>query len=160
MRYTEITLWDFIKHPSLFFSRSMNYFTNWVLLLILFYKFTYRYFDLHILVLFITFVSCFIVFIYPRYFQFIDKENQSVATVGGAGAHLLNIVFHVVPLVLVFIWVPRSASRDYLPQLNAIVLLLIYIILYNPEVIYGIKSDIVVVFLVLSVLTVSALYRD
>lgn len=155
----EITIWELIKYPKMFWARSFEFFTNWVLLLVVLNKWTSRLFDLHTLVIFITLTSSFITLIHPKCFIFKD-EHGTVYIVRGSGAHLLNIVFHVLPMLYVLLFVKYEPNPNMLKELNSFVLIFIYICIYHPEKIYRIKIEIIILFYVIAFLIVKSIYKD
>jgi hypothetical protein len=113
------------------------FFTFWVIILVIFHKYTHRYFDL----LYLTFITCviglYLSFIHPQEYNFIlfDK-NYSFKTLDKF--IIVDLIFHI----LVFVYIFNIYNHKFkisVPFLNSLLIILLYAISVNLHKVYNIR---------------------
>lgn len=110
-------------------------------LLVLFAPYVYKYIDLMFLSSCVCVIGLYISYISPGYFNVPFEDNIRVT---GITKIIIDFVFHVMPLIYVYIF-----YRDYyLKNLNinsAIILVVLYAIFVDIEAIYNTNIEIVTI---------------
>lgn len=120
---------------------TFKYFTVWAIILAgLFYIGKLEYYQ-NSLLLISTIVSIWgfvIIYYYPRYFKLpyfdfeVSKDNHHLAK-------FADLILHQVPLVLILLKYKRGAPGD--PLILGLVVACLYLILNNPNKVYGFKCN-------------------
>lgn len=123
----------------------LSFLTNINLLLVLFYKYTARYIDLHLLCLIVAFVSFGITYIYPRkvYVTWIDNSISIFETT--TPRVLIDVTMHWLPLLFVLYAIPFSKSIQKITL--TFFLIISYSIIFNAPKLY--KFDIKITFILI-----------
>lgn len=103
----------------------LAFLTNINIILVVFYKYTAKYIDLHLLCLIVAFVSFGIAYVYPRK-TYIQWSNGSAMIVDTNGKNMfVDLAMHWTPLIFVLLVVPKTKS------IQKITLTFFSIILYS-----------------------------
>ena len=112
-------------------------FTTWLVLLILFYKFTSKFIDLLLLALCVFCACIYISYIYPRKYDItvfgIQQEYSGYWLIIPDIIHLL--------LLLAAIYIINIYGTNIYKIIGSISLLYIYILCFNIEKLYGISKE-------------------
>lgn len=159
MLQQKITIRDLLLQPRLmyiFIKRVPQFFTNWFLVVILLNYYVSRVIDIHFLAFFVCLTFLYIQYITPRQLFVIDNNTRYL--IEDLDLLLISVIFHIIPLVYVLIYIPFNTKDAYLRITNAILLLLVYINIYNPETVYNVSSNVFITSFVLSFAIVNILY--
>lgn len=144
---------------SQFYFRQMSYLTYWVVVFIIFHKYTHIFFDLHLLTLFTFTGGTYIFYYIPGYLPV--YKNNKVYKWRDWKLHLTHIVTHILPLCFI-VWLygvcPHKTfqKNELLKSLFSICLLFIYYLFTNYTKIYHIqKRDIVVIVILTFIVYIS-----
>lgn len=149
---TSVNFYDYVASP-------FKYFTAWVFVLVVFHKWTFRFFNLMFLSLSVLVVSMYISYVDPKYFKYILIRNK-VSTEGngtvtnvvyhikGNTKIILDVIYHILPFIFV-VWKYGLYYMKYdvaysLSMSNAVLLIMIYIVLFNVEQVYDLNEYIFV----------------
>jgi len=118
--------------------------TAWSFALILLHKWTYRYINLLFLSGTVLVLALYISYIKPGYIKYHDLQGSYKIT--GHVKVTIDLLFHCLPFV--FVWFKYGKYygghrvKWSIATSNASVLLLIYLIMFNPKEIYDANNDV------------------
>lgn len=116
------------------FTNVHLFFTLWVLLLMVFYKYTLEYFDMLYLVLIVFCIGCYVSFIDPRYYvAYVFGEEYKFE---GLARFCCVDMIHLMLLMVVLCNKVFTDDRNIYKTLNSILLVIIYIGMIDPVQIY------------------------
>lgn len=125
------------------------FFTNINILLVIFYKHTSLFIDLHFSCLVVALVSFGITYICPREVVLqIDNKREYVFHTGSIMSYVVDIIVHWVPLVFVFMVVP--ISKNVLLTVRTFAYIILYLIIVQAHELYNFDIFLTVIFLVLA----------
>ena len=136
----------------------LTYYTTFNFIIVLLYKFTAPYIDLHLSALITAFVSFGICFIHPREWIIpLDDEHQMYISVkdGDIYVYARDIFVHWVPVILVFLLVPIKTS--YAKTTCTFFLSIFYLVFFNAPDLYGFDMYISLVLAILAMVVRFAL---
>lgn len=114
-----------------FIIASLKFLTIWNIILIVFYKYTSEYIDLHLLSLVVALVSSGIFYVQPKYLDIIVDGKKIVFSVSKQTVvfYFLDFLFHWLPLIVVLMIVPLQQMDER--SILTIVILYFYLISAN-----------------------------
>ena len=120
---------------SLFYLTSINF------LLVIFSHFTHKYINLLFTSLFVFMGGMYVSYINPGYFIQIGENNEK-KEIFGFQKFIYDSVFHVLPLVYVFIMYRKYYSLN--PSItSAIILIILYLCLVDVKKIYNTDENVI-----------------
>ena len=118
------------------------------LLLVIFYKYTAKYIDLHLSCLIVAFVSFGITYIKPREVRYVVDEKHQYVFKTNSVNWIWDFILHWVPLIFVLIVVPVSRSNLKIVRTFAIIIL--YMLVTRAPDMYNFDSPMSIVFCILA----------
>lgn len=120
------------------FTNIHYFFTTWVVILVIFHKYTHKYLDL----LYLTFVTCliglYISYIHPQKYDFIlNYKNYTIKSLDKF--ILVDLLFHIIAFLFIFAKYNHKFELN-IPFLNSICIILLYSISMNLYQVYGIRQ--------------------
>jgi len=131
--YTNRKYWKFIPLVSFY---SLKYYSNWNIAFLVFYNWLKlgRYIDIHLSCLIVALVS-FSLFEAPAERQHLDTKLSDDVTASISISWALDFIWHWVPLILTFIFIPVSKEKG--PVVFTMILFFTYIILTDAHILYN-----------------------
>lgn len=134
----------------IFFSLLLFY-TNINILLVIFYKYTYKYIDLHLSCIIVALISFGISYICPRQIIVnVDPERLYIYNTGSVKSIVIDILMHWVPLIFVFLVVPISKNKLIVTRTFALIVL--YMIIIQAQDLYNFDNFLSFLFLVVALI--------
>lgn len=141
------------KYMLLIISNFPRFFTNWFLLVLIFAYYTNAYFDIHLLATFVLLTFLYIQNVQPQYIYLVDSTGN-IYNIGGIDLAAVSLLFHVIPFFISLVYVPVVKANLDIRQANSLLLALIYIILWNPETVYHLSSNVFISLFIISYMLV------
>jgi len=140
----------------------LSYFTTLNIVMVILYKFTSPFVDLHLSCLITAFVSFGICYIRPKEWIIPLDENHSwyVTTRGpnSTWVYLRDFAVHWLPLLFVLLFVPIGPV-DYRKISFTFFVIIFYLVFLNAPELYGLDVYISIIFVFMAILTRFALIR-
>lgn len=133
----------------LFLMNAHQFFTSWFLVLLVAHKYTADHFDLHLLAWFVMIAFAYIQFIEPRYIQLVDPVTDVMYFMTGWDLGVVTAVFHLIPF-LYTMWVVHVNKDNRLAQTNTLGVIVLYLLLFNPERVYHLHIGVFIVAFIVS----------
>jgi hypothetical protein len=133
-----------------------KFFTFWVFLLVLFSKYTYKYFNLEYLTFIVLTVGLYLSYINPRFYRFelFGKQYELRDTL--EKFFIADLIFHIATFYYVYEVYGdeyRNLDNKNNRTLNSLLLLLVYYLLIDFDNLYNInKKELTTVFLVANII--------
>lgn len=129
----------------------LTFYTNINILLVIFYKYTYKYIDLHLSCIIVALISFGITYICPRQIRVeVDPTRVQVINTGTLESIIIDILMHWVPLVFIFIVLPRSRNVMVIARTFAIIIL--YMIATQAQDLYNFDHFLSFIFMAVALL--------
>ena len=130
-----------------------KFFTFWVFLLVLFSKYTYKYFNLEYLTFIVLSIGLYLSYINPRFYRFelFGKKYELKDTL--EKFFIADLLFHIATFYYVYeVYRNEYTTLDY-RTLNSLLLLLVYSLFIDFEKLYNInKKELMTVFLIANII--------
>jgi hypothetical protein len=130
-----------------------KFFTFWVFLLVLFSKYTYKYFNLEYLTFIVLTIGLYLSYINPRFYRFelFGKWYELKDTL--EKFFIADLLFHIATFYYVYqVYKNEYTTLDY-RTLNSLLLLLVYSLFIDFEKLYNInKKELMTVFLIANII--------
>ena len=127
----------------------LTFYTNINIILVIFYKYTAKYYDLHLSCMIVALVSFGITYIYPREIIVnIDENTKHVYPTGTISSIIVDFIMHWIPLIFVFAVVPIERNKTNTIRTFAIIVL--YIIAFQAHDLYNFNHFISILFMILA----------
>ena len=130
-----------------------KFFTFWVFLLVLFSKYTYKYFNLEYLTFIVLSIGLYLSYINPRFYRFelFGKKYELKDTL--EKFFIADLLFHIATFYYVYeVYRNEYTTLDY-RTLNSLLLLLVYSLFIDFEKLYNInKKELMTVFLIVNII--------
>lgn len=123
-------------------------------LLVIFSPYVYKYIDLLFLSLCVCIIGLYISYFSPGYF-ILPINNYENVIVTGFSKFILDMLFHIIPLLYVYIVYNNYYSKHF-NIASALILIIVYSIFFDIEEIYNTNVDVGA--LILIIITVFYLY--
>jgi hypothetical protein len=127
------------------------FFTTWNALIVLFHKYLYK--SIHLV--YLTYITCiigtYLAHYNPKHFDFVLNGKQY--RIEGWNLLFFADTAHFIPFLLVYCLYSKYYKKEFdsLQVVNAVILLLIYVILLNIKRVYGVSfKELCVVFIIAS----------
>ena len=128
-----------------------TFYTHINLLLVLFYKYTSKYIDLHLSCIIVALVSFGITYICPRQIKFeVDPSRITIIKTGTLRSFLFDILLHWVPLAFIFIVLPVSKNMIVIARTFALIIL--YTIAIQAQDLYNFDHFLSIIFMTVGLL--------
>lgn len=111
-----------------------HFFTLWVILLMVFYKYTLAWFDLYYLVIIVFCIGSYVSFVDPQYYiaDIFDREYKFEGLPRLCCVDMIHFL-----MLLIVICNPRFVNnRSIFKTYNSILLVLVYLIMIDPIKVY------------------------
>ena len=121
-----------------------NFFTIWIFVLVIFHNISSKFFSLPYLSFVILFNGLYISYINPckYYIQYYDDNNEkSIIVIEGIKKYMVDIIFHIMPFIFIYLNYGIEPFFNNLKIIPSLLLIFLYILLYNPCVVYRIKIN-------------------
>jgi hypothetical protein len=117
-----------------------KFLTGWIFILVIFHNISSKYFSLPYLSFMVLFISLYLSYINPAkyYIEYTNNNENSIIVVDGYEKYLVDIIFHISPFIFIYYYYgfePFFSNWKIIPSL---ILILIYLLIYNPSYIYHI----------------------
>lgn len=130
--------------------KNLMYLTTINFILVLFSHFTHKYINLLFTSIFVFLGGMYVSYINPGYFIHIDANNEK-KEIGGWIKFIYDSIFHILPLVYVFI-VYRKYYSSKPSILTGILLIIIYLGFVNVEKVYETDENVIGLIFILTIL--------
>lgn len=122
--------------------------TSWVVILVIFHKYTYKHMDLLYLTFLCFIIGSYISFVKPGYFIVLDNDNTEIKFQGFHKFIIVDLALHFIFLMFVYSWyynyyINPKKFKLILSSILLVFVYLIYVQLYN--LFYNKKSYILAV---------------
>lgn len=129
---------------------NLMYLTTINFILVLFSHFTHKYINLLFTSIFVFLGGMYVSYINPGYYIQIDVNNEK-KEIGGWIKFIYDSIFHILPLVYVFI-VYRKYYSSKPSILTGILLIIIYLGFVNVEKVYETDENVIGLLFILTIL--------
>jgi hypothetical protein len=133
-----------LDDPISAFCATFRYFSTWVLLLVVFHKYTHDFIDLYFISGIVFVLSMFVSYISPGYLNY--EQNGNVYKIEGPLKVLIDVTIHILPFVFISLYYGQNIQSG-LCLSNAMLIMLIYLILFDPKRVYNVGDKSVLMFL-------------
>ena len=111
-----------------------SFFTFWVFILVIFHKYTHKIFSLPYLTFIVFTTSIYISYIEPA--AFYVRYDDKIYEINGYKKIILDIIFHFSVFIFIYSIYGFEPFLTNWKIISSLILILIYIFLYNPSEIY------------------------
>ena len=135
----------------------LSYFTFWVLLLVIFHKYTHKVFSLPYLIFIVLTLSIYIFYINPGkiYIRYTNGERNELT---GYKKIVVDIIFHYCLFAFVFLTYGMEPFFNNWKIISSLLLMLIYILLYCPSDIYLLINDKIIMLIFINTIIYCLIY--
>lgn len=123
-----------------------RYMTTWSFVLVLLHKWTFMYVNLLLLSGCVLVFAMYISYIQPGYIKYSDGKEYKIT---GKAKYAMDVMFHVSPFVFILYkygrYYTNKAVAWSLPTSNAFLIILLYMIMFDPTQTYDVTFAVVYV---------------
>lgn len=134
------------------------YFTFWVLLLVIFHKYTHKVFSLPYLIFIVLTSSIYIFYINPGKF-YIRYNNGELYELQGYKKIIVDIIFHYCVFAFIYLTYGMEPFFNNWKIISSLLLMLIYTLLYCPSDIYFLRNDKIVMLIFMNTIIYCLIYH-
>ena len=120
-----------------------NFFTIWNIILLLFYEYSNKYFDLLLLSLNVFLIGSYFSFIEPTYYKILLYKNSSIIISGWTRFIVADVIFHSLPLLYI-IYRNKTIESKFYKTINSLLLLLFYLLINSIKEVYMVENKIII----------------
>lgn len=131
-------------------SSILKFFTTWIFILIIFFKYSKNIFNLKILTFVTLFVGLYFSFINPKKF-FLQIDNKKYYFTGIEKFFIVDLFFHILTFIVIYILYENIPQNINL-EINSLCLMLFYLSFFNLKEIYGINKNEIILVSILSII--------
>ena len=130
------------------------YLSIWNIFLVILHRYTHKYINLLMLSIFVTVAASIFMYIHPKYSVVYYSDPEKNHTVSGNRLTVLHILTHIIPLLFITYMYGTYYTKNDNTILNLITLcmLLFYVAIFNPLKIYNMRTDHIIISIIISVL--------
>ena len=138
-----------------------KYLTLWIFVLVIFHNTSSNFFSLPYLTFMILFNGLYLSYINPRkyYIEYYDDNNEkSIIIIDGIKKNIADIFFHIIPFIYIYNIYGFESFFTNWKIIPSLLLIFIYLLIYNPTTIYYISINEVIILSFSTVLLYNILY--
>jgi hypothetical protein len=124
-------------------TKIFNFFTIWNIILLLFYEYSNKYFDLLLLSLNVFLIGSYFSFIEPTYYKILLYKNSSIIISGWTRFIVADVIFHSLPLLYI-IYKNKTIESKFYKTINSLLLLLFYLLINSIKEVYMVENKIII----------------
>lgn len=125
-----------------------DFFTTYLLLLVIFNKYTAKHIDLFFLTIITLFMGIFISYYHPKYYHFVFNNHEY--NMSGYRRWIVDAI-HIALFIYTSLYVANTTNQYTIT--NSILILIVYLFLFDIEKVYRVnKQDLIVIGLIIIIL--------
>ena len=131
-----------------------KFITVWVFILVIFHNITSKYFSLSYLTFMVLLNGLYVSYINPSkyYIEYYHNNEKSIIIIDGINKNIVDIIFHIIPFIFIYLIYGFESFFTNWKIIPSLILLFIYLLIYNPANIYHIHINTITILSFISII--------